>query len=359
MNKIKVLIIDDSALVRNTLATILSGDPIFAIVGKASDPYEAVKLMREVAPDVITLDIEMPKMDGITFLRKLMSQHPIPVIVISTLTKKNSDLYLHALDCGAVEIIEKPKVNTKELLEQSSMRLIDMVKAASKVDVLKLKQLLSSKNYKIEPKYSADVVLQKPLLSTTASTEKIIAIGASTGGTEAIRAILETMPVDVPGIVIVQHMPEIFTSQFAKRLDGICKIHVKEAEDKDQVIPGQALIAPGNKHMILKRSGANYFVELLDGPLVSRHRPSVDVLFRSVSINAGKNAVGVILTGMGDDGAKGLLEMKESGSVNIAQNEESCVVFGMPKEAIAKNAADYIVHLNDIPKTILKIIQKI
>ncbi len=354
MKKIKVLIVDDSALVRQTLESILSSDPMIEIVGVAADPYIAVIKIKECTPDVITLDIEMPRMDGLTFLKKLMSQHPIPVVIISTLTEKGTDSALLALEYGAAEIYAKPKVNTKDLLEKAKIELCDKVKAASQV-VLKRRNFSSvSTSAAVVPKLSADAIIQKGssrrLIQTT---ETVIAVGASTGGTEAIRIFLEGFPSDCPGIVIVQHMPEVFTKQFAKRLNDICKVSIKEAENGDKVLRGSVLIAPGGKHLLLKRSGAFYHVEVVDGPLVNRHRPSVDVLFRSVARYAGKNVIGVILTGMGDDGAKGMLEMKEAGGYNIAQDEKSCVVFGMPKEAIKLEGVDKTLPLTEISKHIL------
>ena len=354
MKKIKVLILDDSALVRQTLFDILSADPEIEVTGMAADPYIAAHKINEVVPDVITLDVEMPKMDGLTFLKKLMSQHPIPVVIISTLTEKGTDTALQALELGAVEVVAKPKVNTKELLEKVSRDLCEKIKIASIAFIKRKSPALVSNSAEIVPKLSADAVISKRTSqSLIQTTEIVIAVGASTGGTEALKTLLMGMPVDSPGIVIVQHMPEMFTKQFAKRLDGLCAITVKEAENGDAVLPGQALIAPGNMHMLLKRSGARYHVEVKDGPLVNRHRPAVDVLFRSVARYAGKNALGLIMTGMGDDGAKGLLEMKEAGAFTIAQDEKSCVVFGMPKEAIKLNAAKEILPLNQISTYII------
>lgn len=351
-DKIKVLIVDDSALVRQTLINILSHDPAIEVIGAATDPYAAVEKIKQEMPDVITLDIEMPKMDGLTFLKKLMTQHPIPVVVISTLTEKGTDSALLALEYGAVEIIAKPKINTKLALEESTTILCDKVKAAAKVQVRK--RNLTSLDNAAQPKLSADAIIEKnAVLTRVQATETIVAVGSSTGGTEALRVFLEGFPADCPGILIVQHMPEMFTAQFAKRLDGVCKITVKEAQNGDKVIRGQALIAPGSKHMILKRSGAHYYVELKEGPLVNRHRPSVDVLFRSAARYAGKNTLGVILTGMGDDGAKGMLEMHETGAYTIAQDEESCVVFGMPKEAIKLGGVDKIMPLDKISAHVL------
>lgn len=354
MKKIKVLIVDDSALVRKTIQDVLSSDAEIEVIGTAADPYIAAQKINETLPDVITLDVEMPKMDGLTFLKKLMSQHPIPVVIISTLTEKGTDTALRALEYGAVEVIAKPKVNTQEALLQTSTELCEKVKAASKASIRR-KTLNDLKHGDdVAPKLSADVIIAKQknsLLKIT--TDNVIAIGASTGGTEALKDVLIELPIDIPGIVIVQHMPELFTRQFAKRLDSICKISVKEAENGDPILTGQALIAPGNKHMLVKRSGAKYYVEVKDGPLVNRHRPAVDVLFRSVARYAGQNAVGVILTGMGDDGSKGLLEMKEAGAYTIAQDEHSCVVFGMPKEAIKLNAHNEILPLNKIAKQLI------
>jgi len=358
MDKIKVLIVDDSALVRQTLVAILESDPMIEIIGVAADPYIAVERIKECKPDVITLDIEMPRMDGLTFLKKLMSQHPIPVVVISTLTEKGTDSALLALEYGAVEVIAKPKVNTKTLLEQSKIELCGKVKAAAQALIRKRaatsSSISGSSSDGVEPKLSADAVLSKAkYASLVQTTESVIAIGASTGGTEALRVVLEEFPADSPGIVVVQHMPEMFTKQFAKRLNELCKVTVKEAENGDKVIRGQVLIAPGGKHMMVKRSGAIYHVEIIDGPLVNRHRPSVDVLFRSVARYAGKNAVGAILTGMGDDGAIGLLEMKEAGAYTVAQDEKTCVVFGMPKEAIKLGGVEKIVPLSEVTKTLL------
>lgn len=353
MSKVKVLIVDDSALVRQTLTKILSTDSAIDIVGVASDPYVAVERIKESIPDVITLDIEMPRMDGLTFLKKLMSQRPIPVVVISTLTEKGTDSALLALEYGAVEVLAKPKVNTKALLEQSTIELCDKVKAASKAQ-LKKRVMFLNERHGVTPKLTADAVIGKVTAkSMIETTENVIAVGASTGGTEALRVFLQGFPSDCPGIVIVQHMPEMFTSQFAKRLNEICDITVKEAKQGDKVLRGQALVAPGGKHMLLKRSGAVYHVEIVEGPLVNRHKPSVDVLFRSVARYAGKNVVAVILTGMGDDGAKGMLEIKEAGAYTVAQDESTCVVYGMPKEAVKLGGVDKVLPLQDISKHIL------
>lgn len=353
--KIRVLIVDDSAVVRQTLDEVLTSDREIEVMGVASDPYIAAEKIRREVPDVITLDVEMPRMDGITFLRKIMTQHPIPVVICSSLTDAGSETALKSLEYGAVEIILKPRVGTKRFLEESKVRICDAVKAAAEAKQ-KLSRLKHSERV-IPPKLSADAILAKASRRSEAmlrTTEKVVVVGASTGGTEALSGFLQAMPLDAPGIVIVQHMPEHFTRAFAARLDGICNISVKEAENNDTVIRGRALIAPGNYHLLLKRSGARYYVEIKDGPLVSRHRPSVDVLFRSAARYAGKNAVGVIMTGMGDDGAKGMLEMKEAGAFTIAQDEESCVVFGMPKKAIELDAVDRVVPLSAIPAVVTR-----
>lgn len=343
MKKVKVLVVDDSALARQTLINILQTDAMIEVIGSASDPFIAVKKIQSQEPDVITLDIEMPRMDGLTFLKKIMSQHPIPVVVISSLTKEGSVSAMRALDYGAAEVITKPALNTKIFFEESSIRICDAVKAAA---MSKIRRRKVTELSEVTPKFSADVILAKASSNSSLhSTDIVVAVGASTGGTEALRIFLSELPLNSPGVVVVQHMPELFTRSFANRLNDMCQITVKEAENGDAVIRGRALIAPGNKHILLKRSGPKYIVELNDGPMVNRHRPSVDVLFRSVARYAGSNAIGVIMTGMGDDGAKGLLEMKQAGAKTIAQDEKTCVVFGMPKEAISLGAADKIVSL--------------
>jgi len=350
--KIRVLIVDDSAVVRQTMSEILSSDPQIEVMSTAGDPFIAADRIREEIPDVITLDVEMPRMDGITFLQKIMSQHPIPVVMCSSLTEKGSETALKALEYGAVEIIQKPRMGTKGFLEESRVRICDAVKAASQARVRRV----STTSRAVAPKLTADVIMDKPRShAMMQTTEKVVVVGASTGGTEALRVFLESLPADSPGIVIVQHMPEGFTRAFSQRLDGLCRITVKEAADNDTVVRGRALIAPGNHHLLLKRSGARYYVEVKDGPLVSRHRPSVDVLFRSAARYAGKNAVGVIMTGMGDDGAHGMLEMKEAGAVNIAQDEATCIVFGMPNEAIKLGGVDQIRPLEAISREVIRL----
>jgi two-component system, chemotaxis family, protein-glutamate methylesterase/glutaminase len=349
--KIQVLIVDDSAVVRNTLADIINADPRLAVMATAPDPFAAAERMRSQAPDVITLDLEMPRMDGLTFLEKIMSQRPVPVVICSSLTEKGSLSALKAMELGAVEVIAKPVIGTRAFLEESRIHICDAVHAAA---TARLKKIAPWRP--IEPKLSADAVLAKPAASKAMvrTTDKVVAVGASTGGTEALRVLLEMLPADSPGLVIVQHMPENFTRAFAERLNTICQVTVKEAQNDDTVMRGRVLIAPGNRHALLKRSGARYYVEIKDGPLVSRHRPSVDVLFRSTARYAGANAVGVIMTGMGDDGAQGMLEMKSAGAFTIAQDEASCVVFGMPKEAIKKGGVDRVMPLNGIAGMVLR-----
>lgn len=354
MKKIKVLIIDDSALVRQTLCDILNSDPEIEVIGSAADPILAAERMRTVVPDVITLDVEMPRMDGLTFLQKLMSQHPIPVVMCSSLAESGSETALKALEYGAVDIITKPKMGTKQFIEESRTRICDAVKGAAAARLGPLRAMRTMKE--VSPKYTADVIMEKPnTKAMILTTEKVVVVGASTGGTEALRVFLEALPEDTPGIVIVQHMPENFTAAFAKRLDSICRVTVKEAQDNDTVVRGRALIAPGNHHTLLKRSGARYYVEIKDGPLVSRHRPSVDVLFRSAARYAGKNAVGVIMTGMGDDGAHGMKEMFDAGAVTIAQDEASCVVYGMPHEAVKLGGVNKVMPLQNIAPEVLRL----
>jgi two-component system, chemotaxis family, protein-glutamate methylesterase/glutaminase len=347
--KIRVLVVDDSAVVRQTLSALLSSDPAIEVMGTASDPFVAADRIAEEIPDVITLDIEMPRMDGLTFLKKIMTQHPLPVVICSSLADEGAQSTLRALDYGAVDIIAKPRLGTRQFLEESRTSICDVVKAAARARLGKphAEQI-------VQPKLTADVILPPATHAMDETTEKVIVIGASTGGTEALKSLLETLPPDAPGIVIVQHMPELFTRAFANRLDGLCAITVKEAETNDTVLRGRALIAPGNHHILLRRSGARYFVEIKDGPLVCRHRPSVDVLFRSAAHYAGPNAVGIILTGMGDDGARGMLEMKQAGAFNIAQDEATSIVFGMPKEAIKLDGIHKVLPLGNIPTAILK-----
>ncbi|PWC45781.1 chemotaxis response regulator protein-glutamate methylesterase [Azospirillum sp. TSO22-1] len=351
---IRVLIVDDSASVRRTLSEIIEADPDLTVMATAADPFVAAERIRQEIPDVVILDVEMPRMDGITFLRKLMAQRPLPVVMCSSLTEEGSQTLLLALEAGAVDIITKPRTDTRQFLVESSVRVCDAVKAAA---CARLRRGDATPRRPVPGKLSADVIMPPPVArhAMARTTETVVCIGASTGGTESLREVLEALPADSPGIVIVQHMPEAFTAAFARRLDGLCRIEVKEAADGDPVLPGRALIAPGNRHMLLQRSGARYHVAVKDGPLVSRHRPSVDVLFRSAAQYAGANALGIIMTGMGDDGARGLLEMKTAGAATLAQDEETCVVFGMPREAIALGAADRVVPLDRIPTEIMRV----
>ncbi len=348
--KIRVLIVDDSASVRTTLSDIISADPDLEVMGTAADPYVAVERIRQEVPDVMFLDIELPRMDGLTFLRKIMSQRPIPVVVCSSLAQSGSDTFMQALEAGAVDVVAKPRVDTAHFLQESRMRICDAAKAAAHAKMHGVQKspavLRAQTELKVEAKLTADAILpplsdarRDSLIARLPVTEPIVAIGASTGGTEALREVLEALPAASPAIIVVQHMPEKFTGAFARRLNAGCAISVKEAEDGDLVQQGQALIAPGNLHMLLVRNGSRYTVRIEEGPHVSRHRPSVDVLFRSTAQAAGNNAMGMILTGMGDDGARGLLEMRQMGSLTLAQDEATSVVFGMPKEAIQRGAA--------------------
>ncbi|AJE04512.1 chemotaxis protein [Geobacter pickeringii] len=347
---IKVLVVDDSALIRSLLTEIINSQPDMEVVGVAPDPLVAREKIKALNPDVLTLDVEMPRMDGLVFLEKLMRLRPMPVVMISSLTEKSSFITLHALELGAVDYITKPKLDIRSGIMEYAREIADKIRIAARA---RLKRPGPGHIQRtVEPKQGADAVL--PARSRCfAGTEKVIVIGASTGGTEALRELLATLPADFPGILITQHMPEAFTRTFAKRLDGACRLSVKEAEHGDRILPGHAYLAPGNRHLLLARSGANYVAELADGPPVNRHRPSVDVLFRSAANSAGNNAVGVILTGMGDDGADGMAEMRQAGAFTIAQDEESCVVFGMPKEAIARGGVAEVVSLPEIGKRMI------
>jgi two-component system, chemotaxis family, protein-glutamate methylesterase/glutaminase len=352
IKKIRVLVVDDSAVVREAMSAILESDPEIEVMATAIDPIHAAEKIKQEVPDVISLDIEMPRMDGITFLHKIMSQHPIPVVICSSLAEEGAETTLKALEYGAVDIILKPKMGVQNFLEESRIRIIDSIKAASQARLIKIPQ----KRMQPAAKLTADAVLMKKAgrAAMIRTTEKVVVVGASTGGTEALREFLEGMPADSPAIAIVQHMPENFTRAFAKRLNSLCEIEVKEAAEGDTMIRGRALIAPGNKHLLIQRSGAKYFVKIKEGPLVCRHRPSVDVLFRSAAEFAGANSVAVIMTGMGDDGARGMLELKNAGAFTIAQDEKSCVVFGMPNEAIKRNAVDLVLSLKSIAGAVIK-----
>lgn len=385
-NKIKVLVVDDSAVVRQSLSAILEADPEIEVMGTAADPIIAVKKIQREVPDVITLDIEMPRMDGLTFLRKIMAQRPIPVVVISSLTTKGTEAAMKALEYGASEVIGKPSMNPDVFFQESHIMLCDAVKAAAMSKLRRIKAddirervnptkpapapapvakptatvrtTIPTANISgVQPKFTADAILEKGNPSdVVVPTEKIIVLGSSTGGTEAIRVLLRSMPEDMPGIAIVQHMPEGFTRSFSNSLDMISRLKVKEAENGDKIVRGRVLIAPGNKHMLIKRVGKEYFVEVKEGPLVNRHRPSVDVLFRSAARYAGSNAIGVILTGMGNDGAKGMKEMHDAGARTIAQDEQSCVVYGMPKEAVKEGGVDDVVALDKITQHLVDVL---
>ncbi|GMR19457.1 MAG: chemotaxis response regulator protein-glutamate methylesterase [Gammaproteobacteria bacterium] len=352
--KIKVLLVDDSAVVRQALTKVFSTAPDIEVSGSVIDPIFAMQRMKQQWPDVIVLDVEMPRMDGITFLKKIMAEHPTPVVICSTLTLKGSETTMQALSSGAVDIINKPTIGVKGFLQESAELLIDTVRGAARANLKTIKRNANRK-LKVLPKLTADAMLAPGGSTSLAeSTDKVVAIGTSTGGTQALELVLPALPRVVPGIVVVQHMPEKFTQSFAQRLNSISQLDIKEASDNDRVIPGRALIAPGGKHMLLERSGAHYYVRIKDGPLVSRHRPSVDVLFRSVAKAAGRNALGIIMTGMGDDGARGLREMFDAGAQTLAQDEATSVVYGMPKEAVNHGGVQEILALHDIPQTILQ-----
>ena len=354
MKTIDVMVVDDSAVVRKVVGAVLESAPGIRLLHAVADPLLAIERMKQAWPDVIVLDVEMPRMDGITFLRKIMAERPTPVVICSTLTDKGAETTMAALAAGAVAIITKPKLGLKDFLNDSADELIAAVRAASHANVRRLAARMPPAP--VAAKLTADAVLPaasdaRPLLRTT---ERVVAIGTSTGGTLALEEVLTQLPRVTPGIVIVQHMPEKFTAAFAGRLNGLCQIEVREARHGDRVLPGRALIAPGGKHMLLRRDGAQYHVDVIDGPLVNRHRPSVDVLFRSVAKHAGANALGIIMTGMGDDGAAGLLEMRKAGARTVAQDEDSCVVYGMPKEAVRRGGVEKSVPLKSLDREILQ-----
>jgi len=344
--RIKVMVVDDSAVVRQVVTEMLQADPCIEVICAVADPILAIARMNVQWPDVIVLDVEMPRMDGITFLKKIMAEHPTPVVICSTLAEAGAETSMAALAAGAVAIITKPKIGLKQFLVDASDDLVTAVKTAAKANVLALR---------VVAKNTADVILPAAAAhgAMIQTTERVVALGTSTGGTQALEAVLTTLPRVCPGIVIVQHMPEKFTAEFANRLNRLSQIMVKEAQSNDRVVPGTALIAPGGRHLLLRRNGAQYFVEVMDGPLVNRHRPSVDVLFRSVARSAGANALGVIMTGMGDDGAAGLLEMRKAGALTLAQDEDSCVVYGMPREAVKRGAVARTVPLSAIGREIM------
>ena len=347
MSRIKVLVVDDSAVVRQVVTSQLSADPDIEVIAAVADPILAIARMKVQWPDVIVLDIEMPRMDGITFLKLVMAEKPTPVVICSTLAEAGAQTSMLALAAGAVAIITKPKIGLKQFLEDASEDLVTAVKSAAKANVKVLRASV---------KHTADVIMPAAdkYSAMIQTTERVVALGTSTGGTQALEVVLTSLPRVTPGIVIVQHMPEKFTAAFAERLNNLCQIEVKEAQNNDRVVNSRALIAPGGKHMLLRRTGAQYFVEVMDGPLVNRHRPSVDVLFRSVAKCAGANALGVIMTGMGDDGAAGLLEMRKAGARTVAQDEASCVVYGMPKEAVKRGGVEKTVPLSAIGREIMQ-----
>ncbi|MDH4201136.1 MAG: chemotaxis response regulator protein-glutamate methylesterase [Spirochaetia bacterium] len=361
MSKINVMIVDDSAVVRSVLTELLSRDPSINVYATASDPVFAQKYMEKQWPDVIILDIEMPRMDGVTFLKKIMAERPTPVVMCSSLSKGGAEVTIEAIQSGAVSIITKPELGLKGFLEESAITFIDTIKSAAGAKVGKIQNIIQKTSkpaasrieMRTDPKLTADAILERGSSNSMAvTTDKVIAIGASAGGTQTLEILLSMVSKTAHGIVIVQHMPEGFTAAFAGRLNTVCDIAVKEAEDGDRIIPGQAIIAHGNRHLTIVRSGAQYRVKVVDGPLVTRHRPSVDVLFRSVAKEAGKNALGIILTGMGDDGAAGLLEMRQAGAHTIAQDEDTSIVYGMPFEAMKRGAAVEQLSLYQIPKKI-------
>lgn len=351
-NKIKVLVVDDSALIRNVMKEIIDRERDMVCVGAAPDPIAAREMIKALNPDVLTLDVEMPKMDGLDFLERLMRLRPMPVVMVSTLTERGSDITFRALELGAVDFVSKPKMDIARGMEEYAAEITDKIRAAAQSHVHAKKPAVPT--MVVQEKLSADAILPSSVPGRFASTEKLIIIGASTGGTEAIKEVLTRLPADVPGILVTQHMPENFTKSFADRLNSLCKISVKEAEHNERILPGHAYIAPGHSHLLLKRSGANYMTELNQGPPVNRHRPSVDVLFRSAANVAGANAMGIILTGMGKDGAQGMLEMKQAGSFTIAQDEATCVVFGMPREAIALGGAAEVLPLQNVARRTLE-----
>lgn len=342
---VRVVVVDDSALVRQVLRELIDAEPDMEVVGVAADPVAAREVIRCTSPDVITLDVEMPRMDGLEFLRRLMRLRPTPVVMVSSLTERGSEVALRAMELGAVDVLAKPKVGIADGLMEYRHELADKIRTAARARVACVRADVAAAR-------TADAVLPVTL-SRVASTEKLIVIGASTGGTEAIKEVLTRLPPDAPGVLVTQHMPEAFTRSFAQRLDGLCRIRVKEAEHGERVLPGHAYVAPGHSHLLLRRSGANYVTELSQGPAVNRHRPAVDVLFRSTANAAGQNALGVILTGMGKDGAAGMLEMKRAGAYNIAQDEATCVVYGMPREAVAAGGVDEVLPLREIAGRLL------
>lgn len=357
MSKIRVLVVDDSALIRKLMTEIINHEPDMEAIGAASDPIVAREMIRNMNPDVLTLDVEMPRMDGIDFLEKLMRLRPMAVVMVSTLTERGADVTLRALELGAIDFVAKPKVGIASGMQDAAREITEKIRVASRARVSRRIGAAAPAGL---PQAASAPVAKPPYVASTAraGTEKLILIGASTGGTEAIREVLTRLPPDSPGVMITQHMPPGFTRSFAQRLDGLCRIRVKEAEDGERILPGHAYIAPGGRHLRLDRSGANYIAKLDDTDPVNRHRPSVEVLFQSGARNAGRNVIGIMLTGMGKDGALAMKEMKEAGSYNIAQDEATCVVFGMPREAIATGAVDEILPVQSIAAHVLERLRK-
>lgn len=348
MKPIRVLIVDDSATVRKVMSAVLGSAPGIEVIGTAADPLFAMDKMNRDWPDVLLMDVEMPRMDGITFLKRIMAERPTPVVICSSLTEAGTATAMQALSSGAVSIVTKPRVGLKEFLQEAGNEIVAAIRAAAQANMRRVAPLAAPP----PPRLGMDAIPAGPVMAMAETTDKVVAIGASTGGTQALEAVLVALPRVCPGIVIVQHMPEMFTAAFAARLDSVCQIEVREAKNGDRVRPGLALIAPGGHHMQLKRSGAQYHVDVVDGPPVNRHRPSVDVLFRSVARCAGSNALGVIMTGMGDDGARGMKEMHDAGAATLAQDEASCVVYGMPKEAVKLGGVGRSVPLSALPAQI-------
>ncbi len=347
MTRVKLLVVDDSAVVRRAARDLIARDPGIELIGAVSDPIFAMEAMNKQWPDVLLLDIEMPRMDGLTFLRKIMTEHPTPVVICSSLTESGTQMAIEAMAAGAVSIMTKPRLGLNSFLEDESANLVAAVKAAAQVDMNRMRR--GTVRAVLRPQQD-----NHPVRALSETTDRVIAIGTSTGGTQALEAVLTPLPRSVCGIVVVQHMPEKFTAMFAERLNGLCQIQVREARNGDRVMTGQALIAPGGRHMQLKRSGAQYYVEVADGPVVNRHKPSVDVLFRSVAQVAGRNALAVIMTGMGDDGARGMQNLHEAGAQTLAEDESTCVVFGMPHEAIKRGAVDKVLPLYDIADELMR-----
>ena len=359
-NRIRVVVVDDSALVRSILKTVIDSQPDMVCIGAAVDPYMAREMIRELNPDVITLDVEMPRMDGLDFLEKIMRLRPMPVLMVSTLTERGAETTLRALELGAVDFVAKPRLGLAQGLQEMAVEITDKLRIAARARIAR-RPVATPAPASSAPRAAGSgpsagaqpLVKPVPVVFSRVSTEKIIAIGSSTGGTEALREVLSGLPADCPAVMVTQHMPPGFTKSFADRLNSICRMHVKEAEHAERVLPGHVYIAPGGRHLLVKRSGANYMVEISDAEPVNRHKPSVDVLFRSVAEQVGRNALGVMLTGMGRDGADAMRVMRDAGAYNISQDEASCVVYGMPREAVAAGAVNEVLPLSKIGPQLL------